>query len=347
MDVLPADELEEWLSERLEEFVRDVGDYSIVLACAFSKRVGSGLPASDLVTALRELDPSPRRVLLLWGAGTTEVADPIEAVRAAEALHGVGEETWVGVHPTRPFHGKFLRVLPEAEGPELSIAFSWNLSRTAADSGSLESVLELRKDVGERFEEFANRLRGDGWLLGRLRRERGKLRTTLEGARELRFPCSEPREVRVRGRMNVLSGTVTVEGLVLDDGSHEVTVRLDRRLRESFRDVDTLVADVIREEFERALGDDQFGLDSDVVRYAVARAVRDVIEDLVEREDVEYEVILRAEEVVQGEETGILVDERRFPNAKAALRAVTREIVRTRLREMVENIVEDIARDTD
>ncbi|WP_457614946.1 hypothetical protein [Methanopyrus sp.] len=33
------------------------------------------------------------------------MADPIEAVKAVEALHGVGEETWVGVHSTRPAGG--------------------------------------------------------------------------------------------------------------------------------------------------------------------------------------------------------------------------------------------------
>ncbi|WP_148679758.1 hypothetical protein [Methanopyrus kandleri] len=266
------------------------------------------------------------------------MADPLEAVRAAEDLRGCGDEAWIGVHPTRPFHGKFLRVLPEGEGPELSIAFSWNLSRTAADAGSLESVLERREERGETFEEFVGRLREDGWLVGRLRREGGKSRVVLEDVRKFRFPCSGPREVRVRGRVGVLSGTVSVTELVLDDGSREVTLVLDRGLRESFEDVESVVTEVVEGEFRRVVQDGE--LESDVVRYGIVRAVRDVVEELVERGEAEYEVAVRAEETVNGDEAGVLADEWRFPNAKAALRSLVREILRTRLREVLEELVE-------
>jgi hypothetical protein len=330
--VVPADELEEWLTERLEEFVGEVGEYSIALACAFSRRVGSGLPASDLVAALRELDPGPRRVLLLWGAGTTEVADPLDAVRAAGDLRGCGEETWVGVHPTRPFHGKFLRVLPEGEGPGLSIAFSWNLSRTAADAGSLESVLEREEERGETFEEFVRGLRADGWLVGRLRREGGKTRVTFEGVRRFRFPCSGARDVRVRGRVGVLSGTVSVSSVVLDDGGREVGLVLERELRESVEDVESVITEVITEEFRRAVREGE--LERDVVRYGMERVIRDVVEELVDRRVAEYEVVVVAREAVSGDEAGVLADERRFPDVKAALRALVRDVVREKLREL-------------
>ncbi|WP_456483235.1 hypothetical protein [Methanopyrus kandleri] len=335
MRVLPADELEEWLSERLESFVDEVGDYSIVLACAFSRRVGSGLPASDLVTAIRELDPGPRRVMLLWGAGTTEVADPLEAVRAAGDLRGCGDEAWIGVHPTRPFHGKFLRVLPEGEGPELSIAFSWNLSRTAADAGSLESVLERREERGEPFGEFVSRLREDGWLVGRLRPREGGLGVTFDGVRRFRFPCSDARDARIRGRVGVLSGTVSVSGVVLDDGTREVELVLDRELRESVDGVETVVTEVVTEEFRRVVREE--GLGNDVVRYGMERVIRDVVEELVDREVTTYEVAVRVRECVVGDETGVLADERRFPDVKAALHALVRDIVKERLKDLSES----------
>ncbi|WP_456481246.1 hypothetical protein [Methanopyrus sp.] len=331
MKILPADGLEEWLSDRLEDFVEEVSEYSIALACAFSKRVGSGLPASDLITTIRDLNPGPRRVLLLWGAGTVDVADPLEALRAAEDLLGCGDETWVGVHPTRPFHGKFLRVLPEGEGPELSIAFSWNLSKTAADSGSLETVLEREEEDGETFEEFVEGLREDGWLVGRVHRD-DKVRVTLEGARRFRFPCSSPRDVRIRGRFGVLSGTVSVSAVVLDDGAREVELVLDRELRGSVDDVEGLVTEVVTEEFHRLLPEGEFT--SDVVRYGMARVIRDVVEELVDREVPGYEVIVRARECVTGDETGVTVDDLGFPDPKAALRSLVRRIVTEKMEEL-------------
>lgn len=99
-----------------------------------------------------------------------------------------------------------------------------------------------------------------------------------------------------------------------------------------------MVTEVVEGEFRRVVQDGE--LESDVVRYGIVRAVRDVVEELVERGEAEYEVAVRAEETVNGDEAGVLADEWRFPNAKAALRSLVREILRTRLREVLEELVE-------
>jgi hypothetical protein len=137
----------------------------------------------------------------------------------------------------------------------------------------------------------------------------------------------------------VTSGTVDVSEVVLDDGDREVVLSLDRRLRESVEDVEGVVTEVITEEFRRALSGEDLSLDSDVVRYGIARVVRDVVEELAERGTVEYEVTVVAKEAVSGDEAGVLADERRFPSARAALASVVRRVVRDKLEEELKEIL--------
>jgi len=52
---------------------------------------------------------------------------------------------------------------------------------------------------------------------------------------------------------------VDVSEVVLDDGDREVVLSLDRRLRESVEDVESVVTEVITEEFRRAVREGELG----------------------------------------------------------------------------------------
>ncbi len=340
MKILPADELEAHVRELLEGFVRELdGPYSLVLACAYSRRPGTGLPTTDLTTTIKDLDPPPTRVLLLWGAGTTEVPDPLEALTVAEPLHGTGEETLVGIHPTRPFHGKFLLALPEGEGPQLTVSFSWNMSRTAADQRSLEHVHEEEREDGTPFEEFTRSLKEDGWLLGPLTRRKGRLETTFEDATEFRFPCKETRRVTAEGTVEPTTGIVTLETITLEGEPGAVHVHLAKPMRESVEDPRETVKEVVVRTFVETLGDAP--LSDDVIGYAVTRTIQDVLRELTSkrRYRLAIDVNPKDNDTVSGDETGVLVGTTRLPNAELALEATVNEILREKRKRLLEELL--------
>ncbi len=222
--LMTARELEATVSKLLTGFARVHGDegYSVVVACAFSRKLSGG--SYGLGSTLKNLEPKPKRLVLIWGSGTRDPADPVRALEAAVTLRGDYRQ-YLCIHPERPFHGKFVRVLPEGSGPGLSLSFSWNVSESSNRTNPVESFMyHVNKDDVPTVT-FLESLRREGWLVGPITYSE-EVTVDFQDVESFRFSLRGDREVALDVEVQPRDLRTVVRGVEIRDPGKNLVVRM-------------------------------------------------------------------------------------------------------------------------
>ncbi len=222
--LLTARELESTVSKILSGFAHVHGEcnYSVIVACAFSRRLSGG--SYGLGSTLKNLEPRPKRLVLIWGSGTRDPADPVTALEAATTLRGDYRQ-YLCVHPNRPFHGKFLRALPEKSGPGLSLSFSWNVSESTNRTNPVESFMYHVTRDDTPTVAFLKSLKKDGWLVGPITYS-DEVVVDFDDVETFRFSLKGDRQVSLNVEVKPRALRTIVRGIEIKDPGKNLTVRL-------------------------------------------------------------------------------------------------------------------------